>query len=210
MKTFWQVAVGLLVVAVVVSLISLYGDSRPVGSENLVGRALPAFAAPLATGRLTGDANVYTPSQARAAHSTAACDVRLPGAFNSCDELGGAAIVTFINTTRSACTRYVQTLERFVRDNPAVNAVVVTFDETEANVRAFVRRSGWRLPVAIDRDGAVAALYAVAGCPTTFFAADGRVTGVELGVLDAAQLAKMLDRSSGAATGATSRAEDSR
>ena len=33
-------------------------------------------------------------------------------------------------------------------------------------VRELVREHGWKMPVGYDRDGAVASLYKVGGCPT--------------------------------------------
>lgn len=202
MNTFWKVVVALLAIGVVVSLYTLFAGSRPIGSENLIGRPLPDFAAPLAAGTQNADANIYTAAQAKAVKSTAACDVDLPGAFNSCDDLTGGAIVKFWNTTKGECAGDVNTLDEFARANPDVNAVAVAFDQTEPTVREFVGTRDWKIAVAIDRDGAVAGLYSVAGCPTTYFARDGEITGVMLGVLSAAQLKQGLAVRSGT-TGAT-------
>jgi peroxiredoxin len=192
MNNFWKVVIALLAIGVLVSLYTLFSGSRPVGSENLIGKPLPDFAAPLADGTQTGDSNVYTEPQAKAAKSTAACDVNLPGVFNSCKDLTGDAIVTFWNTTKGECVTDVATLNDFAAANPKVNVVAVSFDQTEATVRDFMKTKDWKIPVAIDRDGAVAALYSVAGCPSTYFSHNGDITGVKLGVLSAAQLAQGL------------------
>jgi hypothetical protein len=57
---------------------------------------------------------------------------------------------------------------------------------------------GWRQPVAIDRDGAVANLYGVGGCPTTIFArAGGRVATTKLGNLTEDQLRTLATRIEG-------------
>jgi hypothetical protein len=194
MNTFWKVVLAVLAIGVLVSLFTLFNGSRPVGSENLIGKPLPGFAAPLASSTQNGDSNVYTEAQAKAVKSTAACDVNLPGVFNSCEDLKGQAIVTFWNTTKSECVTDVATLNDFAADHPDVNVVAVSFDQTESTVRSFVGPKGWKIPIAIDRDGAVAALYSVAGCPSTFFARDGEITGVKLGVLSAAQLAQGLKK----------------
>lgn len=202
MNTFWKVFLGLLAVGIVFSLVTLFNGSRPVGSENLVGLPLPPFAAPLASGTLEGDANVYTAAQAKAVKSTAACDVHIQGAFNSCESLKGESIVMFWNTTKGECAQDVAILDAYVGNRRDVSAVALAFDQSEEQVRKFVANRGWQMPVAIDRDGAVAALYAVAGCPTTFFAEDGVVTGVKLGTLSDAQLEVGVRESAGA-TGAT-------
>ena len=60
MTTFWKVVIALLAIGVVVSLVTLFTGSRPVGSENLIGTPLPDFAAPLASGTQNADANIYT------------------------------------------------------------------------------------------------------------------------------------------------------
>jgi hypothetical protein len=202
LSTLGKALLGLLLVALIASVAMLFGGSEPVGSENLIGRALPAFAAPLASGRLAGDANVYTPQQAEAASASPACEVRMAGAFNSCDGLNGRSIVVFFNGTKEQCTRHVDALERFHRRNPRVRTVVVAFDQSESEVRGVVARRGWTVPVAIDRDGAVASLYSVAGCPTTFFARDGVVTAVKLGTLTPAGFGRLLEAPTGV-TGAS-------
>lgn len=198
MKTLIRAVLGLLVIGVIVSLVTLYHGDEPVGSENVVGRDLPDFAAPLASGTQNADSNVYTPQQAEAARSIAACDVKVPGAFNSCRDLAGRAVLAFWNTTKPECARYAETLDRFAGEHQDVKVAAVAFDESEQAVREFVAAKSWTLPVPIDRDGAVATLYAVAGCPTTFFAESGKVTAVKLGVLSAQQLAR------GAGVGASS------
>lgn len=202
MNTFWKVFIGLLAIGVIVSLVTLFNDSRPIGSENLVSKPLPDFAAPLASGSQNGDSNIYTPAQAKAARSVAACDVELPGVFNSCRDLTGSSIVLFWNTGKTECVAQVDALNGFLAANPKVDGVAVAFDQKESAVREFASGRGWRLPLAIDRDGAVAGLYAVAGCPSTFFVRDGTVTAVRLGELSQQQLAAGVKRRAGA-TGVT-------
>ncbi|MFT4048737.1 MAG: hypothetical protein QM648_02760 [Solirubrobacterales bacterium] len=202
MKTFWRVFLGLLVIGIIVSLVTLFHGNRPVGSENLVGHALPDFAAPLASGTQNADSNIYTPAQAKAVHSTAACDVDLPGVFNSCRDLKGHAVLVFWNSTKSECVGQVDTLDAFSKANPDVSVAALAFDQSEGKVRSVASERGWKLPVPIDRDGAVAGLYAVAGCPTVYFSDRGTITGVKLGVLTQQQLEQGLEKRAGA-TGVT-------
>lgn len=197
MATFWKVFIAVLAIAIVVSLVTLFNGSKPVGSENLVGHPLPDFAAPLATSSLDGDSNIFTPQAAKAAHSTAACDVKLAGSVNSCSALAGDAVLLFWNSTKSECVNQVSTLNAWAKRHPKVNTLALSFDDKKAETAAVVRDNGWKIPVAVDRDGAVAALYAVAGCPSTFFARDGEVTAVKLGVLSPDRL------DAGLAAGAT-------
>lgn len=197
MANFWKIVIALLAIGVVVSLVTLFNGNRPVGSENLIGRALPDFAAPLATSSLQGDSNIYTPQAAKAAHATAACDVKLAGAINSCNALPGDAVLLFFNSGKGECVNQVSTLDKWARAHPKVHTMALAFDDNKTNTAAAVRAHGWKLPVAVDRDGAVASLYSVAGCPTTFFARDGQITAVKLAVLSPAGL------DAGLAAGAT-------
>lgn len=185
---FWRVVIGLLTLGAIITLATLWRGSRPVGSENLIGQRLPDFAAPLASGTRDADANIYTRDQAEAARSAAACDVRLEGVFNSCRDLTGRAVLMFWNSTKRECADQAAALDRFARGRPRLSVAAVAFDQQTDVVRRYVVGRGWRIAVPIDRDGAVAALYAVAGCPTTFFADKGKITGVELGTLTEAEL----------------------
>lgn len=202
MNTFWKAFLGLLLIGVVVSMVTLIDGSRPIGPENLVGLALPEFAAPLASGTLEGDSNIYTPEQAKAAKATAACDVDLPGSFNSCDDLKGESIVAFWNSTKDECVREIELINDYVTEHPEVSSVAVAFDQSESSARKFMAGRNWKIPVAIDRDGAVAGLYAVAGCPSIFFAEDGKITLVRLGTLSEAQIEQGV-KASAPVTGST-------
>lgn len=186
---FWRVVIGLLVIAAIVSLATLWRGSQPVGSENMIGRHLPQFAAPLASGLRSGDANIYTREEAEAARSVAACDVHLSGVFNSCRDLTGRAILMFWNTTKDECVRQVTVLDRYARARHDLSVAAVAFDQPEEVVRRDAAPRDWRIAVPIDRDGAVAGLYAVAGCPTTFFIDHAKITAVRLGTLSEAELA---------------------
>lgn len=188
MSTFWKGVLAVLTFAVVVSLVTLFSGSRPVGSENLIGRELPAFAAPLATSDLDGDANVYTEAQAEAAGATAACDVQLKGAFNSCRDMPGDAVIVFWNASKPECVSQIDTLQAFAEANSDVDVVAIAFENTKAEVAELVKKRGWTIPVAVDRDGALASLYAVAGCPSVFWSRDQQTTAVKLGVQSEQQL----------------------
>lgn len=200
MSTLWKGITALLVIAVLVSLATLYGGSKPVGSENLIDRPLPAFAAPLAEGELDGDANVYTAAQAEAEDATAACDVALADSFNSCKELPGDAIVVFWNSTKPECVEQVDRLEAAAMRKSDLSVVAVAFENDKAAAAAAQRQNGWKIPVAVDRDGAVASLYAVTGCPSVFWATDQETTAVKLGLQTVEQLLQPF----GGATGAGS------
>ena len=56
-------------------------------------------------------------------------------------------------------------------------------------VRDLIREHGWRMPVGYDRDGAVASLYRVGGCPTFAYVYPG-------GTLQSASIGELTRRRS--------------
>lgn len=198
MSTLWKGITALLVIAVLTSLATLYNGSKPIGSENLVGRPFPAFAAPLAIGDLDGDANVFTAAQAEAEDATAACDVELPGSFNSCKELPGKAIIVFWNSTKAECVEQIDRLQQAADQNRDLNVVAVAFENDKASAAQAQRENGWKIPVVVDRDGAVASLYAVTGCPSVFWANEQKATAVQLGIQTIQQLLQPFEGATGA------------
>ncbi len=47
-----------------------------------------------------------------------------------------------------------------------MNFLSLDIRDDRETVRELIRGSGWKMPVGYDRDGAVASLYRVGGCPT--------------------------------------------
>lgn len=185
------VVLGGLAIAAVVSLVMLFSGSGPVGSENLLGKPLPDFAVPLATSDLDGDSNIYSAEQAAATDVTAACDVKVAGSITSCKALKGDALLVFFNSTRDECVQQVEALDAYAAANREVNALAVAFEEDKAPVKQLVEEREWKIPVGVDRDGALASLYSVTGCPTVFAAKDGEITAVKLGLQDESALKAM-------------------
>ena len=54
-----------------------------------------------------------------------------------------------------------------------MNFLSLDVRDSRGSVRELVREQGWEMPVGFDRDGAVAALYRVGGCPTFAYAYPG-------------------------------------
>jgi peroxiredoxin len=60
--------------------------------------------------------------------------------------------------------------------------LAIDIEEDDARVRAFAERVGLRMPVLLDRDGAVTGRYGVTATPTVFLVArDGALVGKALG-----------------------------
>jgi hypothetical protein len=76
-------------------------------------------------------------------------------------------------------------VERIRRQFPGVAFVGIDIRDPLDKARKAVLEHGWRFPMAVDRDGAVGALYSVGIGPTTFFAYPGGVLmGKALGELE--------------------------
>lgn len=181
----WIVGVAVVLALAYITLNTIATDAP--GSRGVQeGEPLPPFAAPLVIGGPEGDAQV-DPERA--------CDVRGEAILNSCElRSGGPVALAFLASRSERCDDQVDVLERVAARFPEVQLAAVAIRGERDDVAAVVRRRGWDLPVAWDRDGAVANLFSVAVCPTiTFAGSDGRVTGTTLGFAGADELERRLE-----------------
>ena len=154
------------------------------GSEGIgEGEKMPLFAAPLATGSLEGDAQV-DPKKV--------CSVKGPDVLNSCAlRDGGPVALAFLATRSKDCLEQVDVLDRVARKHPEVQFAAVGIRGEKPELAKAAAR--WKIPVAHDRDGAVANMFAVAICPTiTFARAGGVVKSTSLGLVDEAEIERRL------------------
>lgn len=168
----------------------LFAQTLPNQGEGLEGpekgSRLKAFAAPLALGDVEGDANVCQrepcPEQAG---GRPACSLTSEEVVNLCELREKPLVLTVIFDRGADCYPQVDRTERIRRDFNDVNFATLFFTRKErGEIRRLVQARGWQQPVGIDRDGAVANLYGVGGCPTTIFArAGGEVVDTKLGNL---------------------------
>jgi AhpC/TSA family len=187
----WLVGILMLMVLVVV----LFKNTLPHKGEGTLGpragRVAPAFAAPLATGNLEGDANVCQKNHCpRNSGPVPACQIRSRDVLNVCQLRHRPMVLTFIFDRGADCNPQVDRVQAVSRSFPRVSFAVVYFSHKHRDaLRAIVDRRGWRMPVGVDRDGAVANLYGVGVCPTTVFSgAGGRVVATKLGELTEQEL----------------------
>jgi peroxiredoxin len=128
---------------------------------------LAAFAAPAVLSDLDGDANLATPGHTGdEAGNVPACELRGPDIVNSCELSEDAPLVLGFYFTRGAeCEGAFDRMQELQADHPGVNfaGVVVRGDRDDA--RKIVREQGWTFPIAFDRDGAIANVFGVPGCP---------------------------------------------
>jgi hypothetical protein len=191
-KYAWAVGI----VAIMGLSILLFVQTLPNKGKGFAGPTrgtiIKAFAAPSALGHLEGGANVcQRPDQcSKQAGRQPACSLKSAEVVNVCELRRRPLVLTFIFDRGADCYPQVDRTERIMSDLPGVNFATVFFTHKNRDeVRAIVRERGWRQPVAIDRDGAVANLYGIGGCPTTVFTrAGGRVATTKLGNVTEDQL----------------------
>jgi hypothetical protein len=197
-KYAWAVGiVMLMVLGLVLFFQTLPNEGSGTGGPAR-GSTLKAFAAPNALGDVEGDANVCQRAAdcSKQAGTRPACSLNSAEVVNVCELREKPLVLTFIFDRGADCYPQVDRTERVMGDLPGVNFATVFFTHKERDqVRALVQERGWRQPVGIDRDGAVANLYRVGGCPTTVFArAGGTVAATKLGNLTEDQLRRLAAR----------------
>ncbi|MEA2423131.1 MAG: hypothetical protein QOF55_2230 [Thermoleophilaceae bacterium] len=171
----WVVGVAGVIVIAVAGINSL-GNAGGGSHGPQVGQPIPKFAAPSATGTLTGDPNIkQSASDSGAPNKTPACEVRLPGALRLCDYTSKPLVITFIVPGAKDCEGYVDRLQRLKGRYPGVNFLAVVSGAGEDRVRKLVADHHWTFPVAIDRNLAVFNTYRISLCATSVFAYRGGV-----------------------------------
>jgi hypothetical protein len=196
----YSIAVGLIFAAVVVvAVINQAGQGTGTLGLDRQPRhwPLPEFAVPLATGSLEGDANVAQddceslrvpcPASNR---RTPACRVHVPGSFRVCDLFSRPSVISFWFTKGGGCVEQQDVVDgAYARYRGKVGFLSLDVRDDRETVRELVRQHGWRMPVGYDRDGAVAGLYRVGGCPTfAYVYPGGTLQSASIGDLGPAQL----------------------
>ena len=174
------VAAFLLIVVVILNGISTPEDEEiPSGGPNR-GAQMHPFATPLAASDLKGDANVATKDGQGEFGRRAACSVRGADILNICELYErGPVVLTIIPAQGEQCRSVLDQFQRVAPEFPQVSFAAVGSRGDRDDLRGR-----WSFPVGWDRDGAVASLYGLVGCPQiTFARRGGRVvetTRVEL------------------------------
>jgi hypothetical protein len=199
-KDRFSIIVGLLFAAVIVIAV-LNGTGGGGGTLGLDRQPsnwpLPEFAVPLAGSDLEGDANVSQddcrtsqlpcPPDAR---RTPACRVRDEGAIRVCDLFDRPSVISFWFTKGDGCVDQQDVVsevsERYLG---RVSFLSLDVRDDRGTVQDLLRERDWKMPVGFDRDGAVAGLYRVGGCPTfAYVYPGGTLQSASIGDLTAGQL----------------------
>ncbi len=218
MKDRYSIVVGLIFVAiVVVALIhGVPGGGDTLGLDRQPARwALPEFAVPDAAGALEGDANVAQDDCSSGGlpcpegdRRSPACQVRARGAIRVCDLFDRPLVLSFWFTKGGDDCVEQQDVVSQVRERYGghVNFLSLDIRDDRDTVRELIRQRHWTMPVGYDRDGAVASLYRVGGCPTfAYVYPGGTLESASIGKLGVAALSDRVER----LLRATRRAEES-
>ncbi len=206
MRDRYSIVAGLILAAVVA--VALLGDvggdgGGTLGLDERPARwPLPEFAVPLATGPLEGDANVAQddcetsevpcPEGAR---RTPACRVGGADAIRVCDLFDRPAVLSFWFSKGGECVEQQDVVDRvYARYRGRVRFLSLNVRDDREKVRDLVREHGWRMPVGYDRDGAVAGLYRVGGCPTfAYVYPGGTLQAAGIGTLSGGELSRRVE-----------------
>ncbi len=208
MRDRYSIVVGLLflVIVVVAAFNTIDGDGggETLGLDRLPERwPLPEFAVPAGAGKLEGDANVAQDDCETAAipcpeepQRSPACRVDLPEAIRVCDLFDRPLVISFWFSKGDDCVEQQDLVERvFRRYRGQVGFLSLDIRDDRDTVRELIRQRGWTMPVGYDRDGAVAGLYGVGGCPTfAYVYPGGTLQSAGIGELTVSQLSDRVDR----------------
>ncbi|HEX6456027.1 MAG TPA: TlpA disulfide reductase family protein [Solirubrobacterales bacterium] len=201
MRDRYSIVVGLIFLAViVVATVNTIGGGggETLGLDKLPARwPLPEFAVPEGAGRLEGDANVAQDDCETSSlpcpesdRRTPACRIATAEAIRVCDLFGRPLVISFWFTKGEGCAEQQDVVERLYRRyRGRVGFLSIDIRDGRDTLRELIRRHGWTMPVGYDRDGAVAALYGVGGCPTfAYVYPGGTLQSATIGDLTEAQL----------------------
>jgi hypothetical protein len=160
---------AILVLLAVNSVVSNTGGLR--GIEP--GHNLPPFAVPLAVGDAKGDADIATRANEGAAGRVPACEERGPQLLNICQLYEQGPVVLALFVDGGSCPDILSDMQALAPSFPGVRFAAVAIKGGRDQLRRLVRSRHLSLPVGIDSDGALAALYKLVSCPQVTFAYPG-------------------------------------
>lgn len=210
MKDRYSIVVGLIFAAIIaVALINGVGDGgNTLGLDEQPPRwPLPEFAVPAVDGDLEGDANVAQDDCSSPAlpcpegsRRVAACQVSEPGAIRVCDLFDRPSVISFWFSKGGNCVEQQDVVARVsARYRGRVHFLSMNLGDDRETVRDLLVDHGWPMPVGFDRDGAVAGLYRVGGCPTfAYVYPGGTLQDAGIGELSEAELTAAVERLLGA------------
>ncbi|GIK76811.1 MAG: hypothetical protein BroJett022_05010 [Actinomycetes bacterium] len=193
------------IVVIAIALVNLL-NTEDVGIELEQGRPLAEFAVPdaLVPSAADADANIAQDDCESSRNPcpeddrrTPACEITAPGAIRVCDLFDRPLAISFWFTRGGDCLPSQDAFDSAARRYAGrVNFLSINVRDDPETVAGIVRERGWRVPVGLDRDGAVSNLYRVGVCPTIVLAYPGGIvddTAIRAGNYDAAGIDGLVD-----------------
>jgi hypothetical protein len=208
MRDRYSIVVGLLFL-VVIAIATFHtlgggGGGETLGLDRFPARwPLPEFAVPAGASQLEGDANVAQDDCETAeipcpedAQRSPACQIKTKGAIRVCDLFDRPLVISFWFTKGDGCVDQQDVVQRiYERYRGRVGFLSLDIRDSRDTLRELIRQHGWTMPVGFDRDGAVATLYSVGGCPTfAYVYPGGTLQSASIGDLTVPQLSARIGR----------------
>jgi hypothetical protein len=166
--------VGLLALLIVALITVNTIVTKPNGLSGIApGQPIAPFAVPLALGTLSGDADTATVANDGAAGRVPACRERGPQILNICEQYEKGPVVLALFVDSGSCPAVLSDMQALSPSFPGVRFAAVAIKGQRAQVRKLIAGRGLSMPVGLDSDGALAALYKVASCPQLTLAYPG-------------------------------------
>lgn len=169
--------VGVLALAILVLITINAILTKPNGARGIEpGHTVPPFAVPLASGSLTGAADVATHANDGAAGLVPACAERGAGILNICElyERGPVVLALFVDA--SSCPAVLSDMQTLARELPGVGFAAVAIKGERKALLALIRKRGLtRVQLGFDEEGTLTGLYRMASCPQVSFLLPGGV-----------------------------------
>jgi hypothetical protein len=167
---------GLLAILILVLITINTIVTKPNGATGIEpGHPLAPFAVPLAVGTLNGYANVATHANEGAAGRVPACAVRGAQVLNICQLYEQGPVVLALFVDGGSCPAVLSDMQSLAPMFPGVRFAAVAIRGNRSQLIRLIHARGLTLPVGIDKDGVLVALYKTASCPQVTFAYPGGI-----------------------------------
>jgi hypothetical protein len=125
-----------------------------------------------------------------------ACQIATKGAIRDCDLFDRPLVISFWFTKGDGCVDQQDVVQRvYERYRGRVGFLSLDIRDDRGTLRDLIGQHGWTMPVGYDRDGAVASLYKVGGCPTVAYVyPGGTLESAGIGELTVAGLSARVER----------------
>jgi hypothetical protein len=170
--------IGLLGILVLILITINTIVTTPNGARGIAaGETIPPFAAPLASGGLTGDVNVAKHPDEGEAGERPACTVRGAAILNVCEVYERGPLVLALFVQAGSCDAILSDMQALAPEYPGVGFAAVALRGDAGSLRKLIDKQRLRdVQVGVDRSGVLAPLYKVASCPqVTLVLPGGRV-----------------------------------